>query len=494
MPWINQLGTQILQEFPLAHGLEPIPDNELLQPPWLLSTQDDTNKKLLVPRRDGSAKAKSDKGLEASVNDGLRQSGLDLEVLLEENKRLTPKTHWQDVRQLTFLTQVHVDYLPGDIITVYPQNDPEDVDRLIKLLGWDYVADNPVDFYRNTECHIQPSTAIPSLGEHMDSEGMTLKLYLRKHADINAIPRRSFFSMLAHFTTDDFQRSRLREFTDPQYLDELYDYTTRPRRSILEVLQEFDTVKLPWQWAAAILPRLRGRQFSIASGGHLKNANGRSTRFELLVAIVRYRTVIRKLRRGVCTKYLEELRPGSSIHVLLQKGGLGITQDDLAKPILMVGPGTGVAPIRSLIWQRMAWADEAKVKQNTGSSACVSTTSGANFLFFGCRNKDADYFFEAEWNELKKDIPLDVFTAFSRDQGEKHYVQDLICSNSRLVHETLFQQKGILVVCGSSGKMPQAVRESLISVIQKEGSLSQAFAQAYVVSMEKDGRYKQETW
>jgi sulfite reductase alpha subunit-like flavoprotein len=229
---------------------------------------------------------------------------------------------------------------------------------------------------------------------------MTLRKILTNYLDIMSIPRRSFFAQLAHFTTDEFQRDRLLEFTDPQYIDELYDYTTRPRRSILEVLQEFETVRVPWQRICDLVPMMRGRQFSIASA--CRGDGG----VELLIAIVKYKTVIKRIRQGVCTRYITSLTPNSQITVTIQKGGLGVTQKDVERPVVMVGPGTGVAPMRSLVYQRMMWRQELGIQEPM-----------KDLLFFGCRNEEADYFFKEEWKELQEGgVPLEVWTAFSRDQ------------------------------------------------------------------------------
>jgi sulfite reductase alpha subunit-like flavoprotein len=222
-----------------------------------------------------------------------------------------------------------------------------------------------------------------------------------------SIPRRSFFAQLAHFSNDEFQRERLLEFTNPEYIDELYDYTTRPRRSILEVLQEFESVKIPWQRVCSVIPAIRGRQFSIAIAHSASAAADNRTRVELLIAIVKYRTVIKRIRQGVCTRYVASLQPGQEIAVSLQKGGLGVTKAETTKPVVMIGPGTGVAPMRSLIYQRRRWREELGIKD----------LGFRDTLFFGCRNAEADFFFKDEWQTLKDEgAPLDVFAAFSRDQ------------------------------------------------------------------------------
>ena len=319
---------------------------------------------------------------------------------LEDNTRLTPRAHEQDVRLLTFALSKHIPYGPGDVLTIYPKNFAEDVDEFISLMNWSSVADEPCVFkpIASTEEDLSQHPPLAAIVEKYPK--LTLRLLLRNHLDIMSIPRRSFFVMMAHFTSDVDQRERLLDFADPENLQDLYDYTSRPRRSILEVLQEFHTVKLPWQLALSLLPTMRGRQFSIASGGKLKAA-----RVELLVAIVKYRTVIKRIRQGVCTRYLASLDLGQKLSVTIEKGGLHITRSEAEKPVVMIGPGTGVAPMRSLILERAAWAEE----QLDGKVA-------RDVLFFGCRNEQADYFFRDEWEKLRNIGRLDIFTAFSRDQ------------------------------------------------------------------------------
>jgi len=147
---------------------------------------------------------------------------------------------------------------------------------------------------------------------------------------------------------------------------------------------------------------MRGRQFSIAS------ADGEGTEIELLIAIVKYKTVIKRIRQGVCTRYIAALTPGTQVAVTLQAGGLDVSKAETKRPVVMIGPGTGVAPMRSLVYQRVRWREELGISNEA---------AGKDLLFFGCRNEDADYFFKDEWKELVgKGVPLEVFAAFSRDQ------------------------------------------------------------------------------
>lgn len=540
LPWSIKLRQRLLEEYPLPDGIETIPDDVLLEPKWIL---DFANVEALSASTKISQNSKRiSEGLENSIDhsdlqpespdippeDLLTISG-SLTATVVSNNRLTPPTHWQDVRHLTLTATSQHPYYPGDTLTVYPKNFPSDVTQFLKIMNWLPIADNPLKFIPTSPATLSSHTS--PLHNPPSPPDLTLRKLLTNYLDIISIPRRSFFSQLAHFTDDPFHRERLLEFTNPEYIDELYDYTTRPRRSILEVLQEFESVHIPWQRVCSIIPFMRGRQFSIASGGRLKTVEYALTklsatrnsqeaapikelrgkgsgsqkyhaRFELLIAIVKYRTIIKRIRQGVCTRYIASLQPGQQLSITLQKGGLGISKTESDKPVIMVGPGTGVAPMRALIYERLAWQKETMQESTSGQKGEDTqrreprgNTRPTDTLFFGCRNSQADFFFEQEWETLKKEkVMLDVFPAFSRDQKNKFYVQDLVRSHAARVYEALAVQNGLICICGSSGKMPLAVRESLIEVFQQQGNISRDDAEAYLIAMEKAGRYKQETW
>ncbi|KAI9374946.1 hypothetical protein BJX61DRAFT_532026 [Aspergillus egyptiacus] len=487
-----QLGAE---EFPLPEGQEPIPDDVQLPPKWILQTREGD-----VPSR-AEALSPSTAGLSLStefpdsyrLDHDLRPLHDSLTATLVQNKRVTPQSHWQDVRHLILTVPDAVGYAPGDVIAITPKNTAEDVQSLIGMMGWEEQADRLVSLVPRDSTRPVDELPTPPIHNLESHPRLTLRELLTNYLDIRAIPRRSFFSAIAHYTSYEMHKERLLEFTNPEYLDEFWDYTTRPRRSILEILHEFDTVKIPWQHATSAFPIFRGRQFSIASGGELKRTPEGGARFELLVAIVKYRTVIKKIREGVCTKYIANLRPGSTLRVQLQRGGLNSSVGQLVGPTMLIGPGTGVAPLRSMLWEKAAIVKSYQ-EENPGVDPPIEPT----ILLFGGRNRDADYFFEDEWKQLGGLIKLKVLTAFSRDQKQKVYVQDIIKEHQSMVFKLLHDKGGTVFVCGSSGRMPQAVREALTEAFQEGGDAeSQPFsrreAEEYLVGMEKTGRYKQET-
>ena len=496
IPWSTNVRQHLLTYFPLPNGPSPLPDDVLLQPKSLLSLTESSFRHEIngLSNTEELSHHAPDRTRSLMQQSPIRPID-SLSVTLTENCRLTSREHWQDVRHLCFQSTSQINYVPGDVLTIYPQNSDQDVNQMLSCMGWLDVADQQIHF-TYTRPSFEPDFDLLSLASQRTQPNLTLRQLLTNHLDLMAIPRRSFFSMIAHFTDNKMHKERLLEFTNPKYIDELYDYTSRPRRSVLEVLQEFESVKIPWQWAANVIPGLRGRQFSIASGGPLKASSDGQRHFELLVAIVKYKTVIQKVREGLCTRYLAGLEIGSSIEVTIQKGGLHIQKAEANRSVIMIGPGTGVAPMRSMIWERYQWQEElSKYQADTEDQpANGSLGIGETVLFYGGRNKEADYFFKDEWEYLARNMPLKVFTAFSRDQKAKVYVQDIMRQQVDLIYRILYFHRGTVYVCGSSGKMPSAVRAALVDIFRSSSDMDQSSAEGYLQDMEKEGRYKQETW
>ncbi|KAJ5495043.1 NADPH-dependent diflavin oxidoreductase 1 [Penicillium diatomitis] len=487
LPWMTGFKKHLMERHPLPSGQHPIPDEEQLRPKWILQAKADFES---FQTADPQGPASMPQSTSSFVDHDLRPLPGTMTATLSENQRMTPRKHWQDVRRICLTVPELVEYAPGDMIAITPKTSPADVQTFIDLMEWNQQADQAVTLVP-TDTALGPSP-IPGLEAYPN---LTLRSLLEDYLDIKAIPRRSFFSSIAHYTDDSMQKERLLEFTNPEYIDELWDYTSRPRRSILEVLHEFDSVKIPWQHAVSVLPIIRARQFSIASGGDRKRTEDGKTQFELLVAIVKYQTVIKRIREGVCTRYLSGLQPGSTLRVQLQPGGLNSSVRQLTAATVLIGPGTGIAPLRSLLWEKAALV-QAFREQNPDARPPV----GPTVLLYGGRNRTADFFFEDEWEQLSKVIPLQVLTAFSRDQQQKCYVQDTIRRHFSLFFRMLHDLNGSVYICGSSGRMPQAVREALIEAFSEGGTPEQgqaytrAQAEEYLIGMEKSGRYKQETW
>lgn len=399
---------------------------------------------------------------------GTESSNLKIGTL-KTNERITKEGHFQDVRHV-IIEADDLLYVPGDTVALYPSNDDASVEALIQLQPhWIPIADKPLTIHGE----------LPFIeGGWIDKLKLTLRSLLTHHLDIISIPRRSFFMTLAHFSdpsTEDGLREqeKLREFSKIEESEELYDYANRPRRLILETILEFQqNLRIPVEYILDLIPTIKPRLFLIASrpSQHL---------VELIVAVVVYKTILRRVRRGLCTKWLKLLDINDKIVFSIHKSGLSFELPNIKKPpILMVSPGTGVAPMKSLI-----------------EHTAILDAPQDMYLFYGCRYKDSDYLFAELWDRLSKENKLSIYPSFSRELGTKvKYVQHKLFEEYALVGDLILNQNAIVFICGSSGAMPREVRITLVEILVKCGSMKDTDADEYLMNMENTGRYLQETW
>ncbi|KAL2887876.1 NADPH-dependent diflavin oxidoreductase 1 [Ceratocystis lukuohia] len=492
IPWLASFRQFLLEEFPLPLGTEPISESEALPPqipllftdrkvePHLLSPhiQEPTELEIENPQTSNSeintVKDPNDIPGERTPETQLAHkfgmmeiskptletpSNVPVEIpsrifaKLSCNTRITPKNHWQDVRLLKFQisaagqdpgTKVPT-FMPGDTLNLYAKNFPIDVDNLIKWMGWTGVATNTINW--------ASMGSIPS--DLLRTPEFTLRDLLLHSLDIFAVPSRTFFEKLSYFAADEDQKIRLFEFSQSQFTDEYYDYASRPRRSILEVLQEFDTVRIPAHAVLDIFPVIRPRQYSIANwpqvGGGAGSAED-TVEIELVVALVKYRTVLRRVRRGLVSRYLEDLPEGTEMYVSHTASSSRIYGPENARrPLVCVATGTGIAPIRSLVQERRSHVEKG------GTETEIEMPTPTTDLYFGCRNRESDFHFGGEWQHLEEHGVISLHTAFSRDAQTKVYVQDILRTHKKQLAAWV-KSDAIFFVCGGSRRMADAVK------------------------------------
>lgn len=454
-PWLCDLWRVVGELFPLPEGVAVIPDDNLLPPRYKVMFLDgafiakDTSDAV-----DGSCEGRSP----VSEHRPFRASVTD-------NKRVTASDHWQDVRLLTLdITNSDLKYSPGDVCHIQPKNLPDTVDEFMTLLSLNPCA--VVTVSSSGQDEVPPRLRCPQTIQHL------VECYL----DINSIPRRYFWELMAQFTDSNLEKSKLQEFCSPEGQDDLYSYCNRPKRSILEVMKDFPgaTAHIPIDYLFDMIPALRSRAFSIASCQMVC-----PNEVQLLVAVVKYKTNLAVARRGVCSNYLAGLTPSAErearVPMWIEKGLIQFPNCPKKNPVIMIGPGTGCAPFRAYIQQRAADA------------------IGGNVLFFGCRNREKDFYFQQEWQHLESDGLVQLFVAFSRDQSEKVYVQHILAQQSALVWN-LLEQEAYFFVAGNSKNMPDSVRQELKKVIIKESGRTEEQADEYLSELEQRKRYQLETW
>ncbi|SCU84506.1 LADA_0D02058g1_1 [Lachancea dasiensis] len=384
------------------------------------------------------------------------------------NKRITHTDHFQDVRQFSFECNGE-SYEAGDTVALYPHN-----------------RDSDVAAFLDTQPHWIPFADRPLKVEGFLSQydgglisPLTLRNILKYHCELTSCPRKIFFMKTWMFATQkdkleggdeqlEQQREKLRQFAVEEDMDDLHDYCNRPRRSLLEVLRDFPSLKLPWEYMLSYLPLIKPRLFSISSKPSSKE-------IQLTVAIVKYKTILRQMRRGLCTDYLQTLQPADVIRYKLQSNKV-IKPYMRASPIILIAPGVGIAPMMCLL--------KSELFKNVT-------------LFFGNRMKSRDFLYRHElenWDESRK---INLYSCFSRDplnSPDAKYVQDLMWQKGDVLAELIMKKNAIIYLCGSSGKMPVQVRITILEIMKKWGGLEEEEAEIYLKNMERVGRYLQETW
>ncbi|XP_054030534.1 NADPH-dependent diflavin oxidoreductase 1 [Dryobates pubescens] len=451
-PWLLALWDKVLALYPLPPGLEIISPDVCLPPRYALHYLPEAEQR--PPAAPGERRPPAAPGEQRP-----------LAARLLTNRRLTAEAHFQDVRLIEFdIAGSAITFSAGDVVMIQPQNSPEDVQQFCQLLC---LQPDRLFVLKPTE----PGTALPALLP----QPCSIRQLLTHHLDLACVPRRSFFQLLSCLSTHPLEREKLQELSSAQGQEELYSYCNRPRRTTLEVLWDFPhtSCAIPPDYLLDLIPRIRPRAFSIAS-----SMLALPDRIQILMAVVQYKTRLSKPRRGLCSSWLASLNPEQGdvwVPLWVKKGGLKFPADP-DTPVVMIGPGTGVAPFRAAIQERVAQGRRG------------------NFLFFGCRQRSKDFYCREDWEELVAKGFLTLFTAFSRDQEEKVYVQHRIREQRRLVWELLNCRGAHLYLAGNAKQMPGAVAEALQWVLQVEGGLSASQAEEYLAALERSQRFQSETW
>jgi len=335
-----------------------------------------------------------------------------------------------------------LEYQAGDALAVVPHNAEDVVNDIIATTQLD--ADAPV---------------------LIKDQDYTLRVALTSQLDVTAIslPVLKRYNEIA-------KDAKLEAMLDPANKAELQDYLYG--REIVDVLHNFPAKEITADALVSIMRKLPPRLYSIAS-----SPKAHPGEVHLTVSVVRYDAHGRN-RKGVCSSYLaERVAEGEKADVFVTPNKHFKVPADNDAPMIMVGPGTGIAPFRAFVEERK----ELDAK-------------GKNWLIFGDQHYLTDFLYQTEWQDYLSDgilTKLDV--AFSRDQKEKVYVQDRMRENSKELFEWL--EKGAsFYVCGDASRMATDVDVALHDIIEKEGDLSENDAKAYVKKLKDDKRYLRDVY
>jgi sulfite reductase (NADPH) flavoprotein alpha-component len=243
-------------------------------------------------------------------------------------------------------------------------------------------------------------------------------------------------------------------------------------RSFIDLLLEYPSARFSPQEFVDCLRKLVPRLYSIASSPTVYPGE-----IHLAVAVVRYETNNRK-RYGVCSTYLADRAPLNKpiVPVFVASSHFGLPEDDSAS-MIMVGPGTGVAPFRAFMQERIA-----------------NNASGKNWLFFGDQHAASDYLYGAEFEAMLADGHLDhLDLAWSRDQDRKIYVQDKMLESGAELWDWI-SKGAYFYVCGDAKRMARDVDTILHRIAREEGGLSEEAAAEYFKQMKKEKRYQRDVY
>ncbi|MBY0223043.1 MULTISPECIES: assimilatory sulfite reductase (NADPH) flavoprotein subunit [Sporosarcina] len=335
-------------------------------------------------------------------------------------------------------------YEPGDSLGIFPENNSELVDKVIGEGSW-----NP-----------EETVEINSQGERR-----ALRVALLNYFEITVLTK-PLLEKLSNYS----ESERLKHLLESEQASELRTYIEG--RDLLDALKDFGPISASEQQLIGILRKLPARLYSIAS-----SLQANPDEVHLTVGVVRYEAHGRS-RQGVCSiQCAENLEPGDTLPVYVHKNDNFRLPTNPETPIIMIGPGTGIAPFRSFIEER----------SETGAE-------GKSWLFFGDQHYVTDFYYQTEWQNYVKDGSLSrLDVAFSRDTEEKVYVQHRMKEASQEFYQWI-EDGAVIYVCGDEQNMAKDVHATLLEILQQEGGKTLEESEQFMTQLIQEKRYQRDVY
>lgn len=428
--------------------------------------------------------------LPASYNVEVSKEPIDLEelafvphgatqCLMTENTVLTPADYDRDTRHYVVdIKDKGVSYEVGDSLGIYATNTPEDTQRILDHYELDH----------NTL--LQLNDGNPDRREPLPAY-ITAGMLFSEVLDVFGKPKRRFYEMLEMTATDEKERQELAQILTNDGT-QMYKDFGKATTTHYDLLKRYPSAKPSLDYLLDYVPKIKPRLYSIASSPNVHPE-------EIHMCIIQDdwwtpksadqdpkwglannpHAAEGRYQAGLCSTYLIDRKEGKMVNAKVNAGVISMP-DTHEAPLVMAGLGTGIAPIRGIVQDRV-WAAESGQK------------AGPMALFFGARYAASEWLYEDYWYDLqKRGLMPHIHHAFSRDQKEKIYVQHRLEQQDKMLHEYLIEKKGTFYACGSGAvndlKFPVA------RAFAKYENISEEEALKMVEKMQIEGRYNIEAW
>jgi cytochrome P450 / NADPH-cytochrome P450 reductase len=361
----------------------------------------------------------------------------------------------------------NISYRVGDHLSVVPRNDPVLVDSVARRFGF-----LPAD-------QIRLQVAEGRRAQLPVGDAVSIGRLLTEFVELQQVATRKQIQIMSEHTRCPVTKPKLLAYVGDEAasMERYRSEVLNQRKSVFDLLEEHPACELPFHAYLEMLSLLAPRYYSISS-----SPSSDATRCSVTVGVVEGAAGSgRGVYKGVCSNYLSGRRAGDTIHATVRETKAGFRlPDDPATPIIMIGPGTGLAPFRGFLQERAA-------RKARGAAL------GPSLLFFGCRHPEQDFLYADELKAFAADGITELHTAFSRADGPKTYVQDAIAAQKDKVW-SLIEQGAIIYVCGDGGKMEPGVKAALMAIYRDRKGADEATSARWIEEMGTSNRYVLDVW